>query len=552
MKVIMTDSAHRVTVEDVRKLALPLGTRVVAGDGLLQRAVSWTTVIYPEDGIAAKTIQSDEMILFAPRESNYTRGMTDTEVIRWASDHQAAAVVLSDTPSATAVAEANAYGIPVLTLPNGSRIRLVEKQVVSLLVDRKGQLERRGTQIYRQLTQISSRNEGMQEIIGAMARLTNKSIIIQDKRLQILYSSVQPQFINYWEDVEVFLRKLDNLPVELQDRHRVSEVENPVLMQSVPTPGLARLVSPIITKDIGRGYLSIVGRDTDLDDIDVLVAEHGAAACALEMAKAKAVSDTEKRLRGTFLDRLLIGDVSQQEAVRQGERFEHDMTQSHVAIVLAWQGEKTPSLRRLETIINSIVASQRASALVWQRERENEVLVFHAADEKDSTNTAMKLAKTFTAEIQRQYPGAKVALGLGQPARDVSAWRSSYRDATQALDLAKRLQTDTPLYIGDLGVYQLILSLSDREKLVVFYEKTLGPLLEYDMRQHADLIKTLEAFFSCHGNLSQTAELLIVHRNTLLYRMNRINEIAQVDLERPEIRLALHLALTIRRLLALN
>jgi purine catabolism regulator len=552
MKVIMTDAAHRVSVEDIRKLALPLGTKVVAGDGLLHRLVTWTTVIHPEDEPSAKSLQSEELILVSPREGTGAASVSDVDLVRWATDNQAAALVMSDMPSSTAIAEANAYGMPLMTLPPGTRVRVIEKQVVSLLVDRKGQLERRGTQIYRQLTQISSRNEGMQELVGAMARLTNKAIIIQDKRLQVLYTSVQPQFVAYWEDVETFLRKLDNLPVELQDRHRVSEVENPAIMQSLPTPGLARLVAPIITKDIGRGYLSIVGRDTDLDDIDLLVAEHGAAACALEMAKAKAISDTEKRLRGTFLDRLLIGDVSQQEAIRQGERFEHDMLQTHVAIVLSWQGDKAPSLRRLETIVNSTVAAHHASALVWQREREVEVLVFHAGDEKDPIQSAMKLARAFTTEIQRQYPGARVAIGLGQPAREVASWRSSYRDATQALDLARRLQTDTPLYIGDLGVYQLILSLSDREKLIAFYERTLGPLLEYDMRQHADLIKTLEAFFTCHGNLSQTAELLIVHRNTLLYRMNRINEIAQVDLERPEIRLALHLALTIRRLLALT
>jgi len=120
------------------------------------------------------------------------------------------------------------------------------------------------------------------------------------------------------------------------------------------------------------------------------------------------------------------------------------------------------------------------------------------------------------------------------------------------LDLGIRLQTDTPLYIGDLGVYQLILSLSDRDKLLAFCKQTLGKLEDYDMRQHADLVKTLEAFFNCHGNLSQTAEQLIVHRNTLLYRMNRINQIAEIDLNRPETRLALHLALTIRRLMMLN
>ncbi|PJF38063.1 MAG: hypothetical protein CUN55_18910, partial [Phototrophicales bacterium] len=144
----------------------------------------------------------------------------------------------------------------MLTLPVEQRIRLVEKAVVSLLVDRKGQIERRGTQIYRQLTQISSRNEGMSELVDAMARLTGKAIAVQDKRLHILYSTVQPQFVAYWDDIESFLRKHDNLPVELQDRHRVSEIENAVQLQSLPTPGLARLVAPIITKSIGRGYLS--------------------------------------------------------------------------------------------------------------------------------------------------------------------------------------------------------------------------------------------------------------------------------------------------------
>ena len=547
-----TDLNERITIEDVRKLALPLGTRIVTGDGLLNQIVSWTTVIYPEDQFSSKSLQVGELVLVALGGSRNGKGSSDLlEVIRWAADNKAAGVVISDTPSPSLIAEAKAYSLPVMVLPANHRIRLVEKAIVSLLVDRKVQLERRGTQIYRQLTQISSRNEGLAELINTMARLTNKAVVIQDKRLHILYSSVQPQFVSHWDDIEQFVRKSDKLPVEYQDRHRVSEADNAVQMQALGVPGLARYVAPVVTNNVGRGYLSIVGRDTELDDIDLLVAEHGAAACGLEMAKAKAISDTEKRLRGTFLDRLLIGDVNHQEAIRQGERFDHDMTQPHMAIVLTWQTEGL-STRRLETIVNTVINNQRANALVWQREREGEVLVFHTTGQQDPIDQTMKLAEAFTQEIQRQYPQHKVAIGLGQTAREIGQWRSSYRDAVQALELAARLQTDVPLYIGDLGVYQLILSLSDRDKLIAFQERTLGVLTEYDHRQHADLIKTLEAFFACHGNLSQTAEMLIVHRNTLLYRMNRINEIAEIDLNRPETRLALHLALTIRRLLSLN
>lgn len=548
----MNDLANTLTVEDVRRLALPLGTRVVTGEGLLNRPVVWASVIYMDEHFASKNIQAGEILLVAPPDNFGRNTVSDVDIVRWSADIQAAAVVYSAAPSPSAVAEAKAYNMPILSLPAGAKTRLVERNIVSLLVDRKGQLERRGTQIYKQLTQISSRNDGMAELISAMARLTNKAIVVQDKRLRVLEHTLQPQFVAVWEDIEQFLRKSDNLPDALQDRHHVADLESPVVQQPLNLSNLARFVAPIITSGIGRGFLSIIGQENELDELDKLVTEHGSAACALEMAKLKAVSETEKRLRGTFLDRLLIGDVSQQEAIRQGERFEHDMTQIHVAIVLSWRGDNPPSMRRLETMVNSIIDNQRTKALVWQREKEREVVVFHATDRENPIDTSLRITELFAKDINRQYPNNRVAIGLGQPAKDISAWRSSYRDAVQAMELAVRLQTDTPLYIGDLGVYQLILSLNDREKLVEFCNRTLGALIDYDTHQNADLVKTLEAFFTCHGNLSSTAEMLIVHRNTLLYRMNRINDIAQIDLSRPETRLALHLALTIRRLLSLN
>ena len=548
----MVRQIERTSIEDVRKQALPLGTHVVAGNALLGRAVTWVSVIYPEYTPATRMPYPGELLLVAshPRGQGAVTG--EIEALRHASTIQASAIVFSDPPSPAVMAEANNRRIPLLVLPENSSVRMVEQAIVRLLVDHKGQLEQRGAQVYRQLTGISSSNGGLQKMTDAMSQLTDKTVILQDKNLSVLNRSLQPLLHDSWEEIEQFLARHDNVPAEFQDRYRIADTDPAVLMQSIPRPGLARLISPVIAGEIGRGYLSIIGPDTELDDIDTLVTEHGAAACALEMAKAKAVSDTEKRLRGTFLDRLLSGDVSQQEAIGQGVRFNHDMGVPHTALVLNWLGEQTPSLRRLETLVRWVVSRHRFDALVWHREREQEVLVFFAPDGNNPVDSGLTLAQNCCNQARRQYSGSRIATGLGQMVREVRSWRNSYRDARQALDLAQRLQTDIPLYIGDLGVFQLILSLSDRDRLVEFCDRNLGPLREYDHRQHADLVKTLEAFFHCNGNLSQTAETLIVHRNTLLYRMNRIEEIAGIDMKRPETRLALHFALTIRRLLSLS
>ncbi len=541
-----SETTSAITVEEVRKLALPIGATVLAGQEALRNVVTWTALIYPQE-IGPKPLNKGELVILAPLERNLSIPNRDATVVRQAVEAGAAAVVLAENPSSLTLQEARTGNIPLILLPSGHNIRDVERTVITLLLDRQAQIERRGQQVYRQLTQISSQNLGMAELVSAIADLTNKSVIVHDKRLRIVQHLAQPGLAAHWDEIVRFTGQMANIPEKLRNRHQVSSLDQPVVTQQIDAE-TSRVVAPIINQAVGRGYLSIVTQADDFDEVDLLVAQYGAEACALEMAKAKAISETEKRLRGTFLDRLLIGDVNQQEAIRQGERFNHSMGMPHIALVLCWQGADPPSLRRLETLINGLVSSRREEALVWQR--DDHVVIFHAADLEDPIDSSLALAEAISEEARRQQPQHRIAIGLGQKALHVNHWRDSYQDAQQAVDLAKRLETDEPLYIGDLGVYQLILRLDDRETLITFSDQILGDLLEYDERNRADLIKTLEAFFACHGNLSKTAEKLIVHRNTLLYRMNRISEIADMDLGRPETRLAVHLALVIRQLLA--
>jgi purine catabolism regulator len=113
--------------------------------------------------------------------------------------------------------------------------------------------------------------------------------------------------------------------------------------------------------------------------------------------------------------------------------------------------------------------------------------------------------------------------------------------------MAERLGEHNPLYFGDLSVYRLLFQLEGKPELEDFCRKTLGPLLDYE--GGGDLIETLEAFFDRLGNLSQTAEKLFIHRNSLLYRMERISQLTGLDLNNPDTRLAVHLALKVRKML---
>ena len=112
--------------------------------------------------------------------------------------------------------------------------------------------------------------------------------------------------------------------------------------------------------------------------------------------------------------------------------------------------------------------------------------------------------------------------------------------------MSRRLGESKTLYFPDLSVNRLLLQLENHPELPAFKKEILGSLLAYDSNEQ--LIQTLEAFFDNNGNLSQAAEGLFVHRNTLIYRMERIAEITGLDLDNTETRLAVQLALRIHRL----
>jgi purine catabolism regulator len=311
---------------------------------------------------------------------------------------------------------------------------------------------------------------------------------------------------------------------------------------------MARIVSPIISGDRARGYLSIVGTAGSLDLLDNLTVEHGAAACALEMAKAKAVSEAKKSLRGDFLEGLLAGTLPDAEIDRLSGRLDHDTRPPHMILTLRWAGDNPPSLRRLETTLNWLLNNHTRPTLVHAYGGQY-LCLFQSLKNVTDLETTHDLIRRVVEQVEAEFPDAVLIGGMSGPAEELNQWPRVYREALQAMDVGQRLHLNNQIVeFNSLGVYRLLSELEENETIQRFAMQIIGPLVRYDEDHRGSLMQTLSAYFSHHGNISQTAESLFVHRNTLLYRMERIQELTGQDLNNADMRLALHLSLKLWQL----
>ncbi|MCI0477118.1 MAG: helix-turn-helix domain-containing protein, partial [Anaerolineales bacterium] len=376
-----------------------------------------------------------------------------------------------------------------------------------------------------------------------IGRTIGKTVLIQDKRLNIIAAWIAPADTMARESVEEWVTAPANVPEELRDRKRAAQNRG-ILEQILIKENRTRLIVPIVAKGMARGFLSLIAERDALEQFDRNMAEQGAAACALEMAKAKAVSEAEKRVRGGFVEALLAGSLSPLEAIRWAKRDKYNPEGRHAVIVADWAKKEHPSYRRLETLIHGLTRSE-----ILVHAREDEVIVFVRLDPRQGIESARLIAENIRRQTSAEFVNDPLAIGIGRAVDAVIDLRDSYREARQALSMARRLADPNPLYFGELHVYRLLFLLERHPELAAFRQEIIGTLVEYDRTQRSDLIETLTSYFAHKGNLSQTAEALFVHRNTLLYRMERIREISGLDLDNPETRLSIELALRAHRLL---
>ena len=101
---------------------------------------------------------------------------------------------------------------------------------------------------------------------------------------------------------------------------------------------------------------------------------------------------------------------------------------------------------------------------------------------------------------------------------------------------------------GDLGAFQLLLSLQDDDALRLFCDSILAPIEDGEGAYGGELMRSLEAFIECNGQWESAARRLYCHRHTLRYRIRRVEQLTGRDLSTARDRIEFWLALRAREL----
>ena len=154
-------------------------------------------------------------------------------------------------------------------------------------------------------------------------------------------------------------------------------------------------------------------------------------------------------------------------------------------------------------------------------------------DPSQAKSLAEALQKS-AARLQALHGESDIYLAFSQFTLSAQEIQDGFNQAHYTAQLMQhRLLPPGACTFGETGSYQILFRVDRKEILLRFRDDYLKKLYQIDHKSSSQLLDTLRTYLQNNGNMLRTAEILIIHRNTLQYRMDRIKAILQLDLNSP-------------------
>jgi sugar diacid utilization regulator len=415
----------------------------------------------------------------------------------------------------------------------------------------------------------------VEELAGTISDMLGRAVVIEDPVGRLISGSGDGPGANrlYATLEEEGLRASRSKAIDETRRERRDRYARlPDGYLSVPVERWRVAEGELFWTPIGggapAGYLWIDLEAAHLKPEDVVLLYWARLVLEVELGKERIRLETELGVRGDFVDDLVGGHYGSVELLLQRARYlGADLADGALVVVvdiddfaryLARRKPKEPAVQELKRRLADAVRLQTRQLFsnFLLGPRSDNVILFLGTSEgmgpEELPEKAQLLAKGVQRYVKGLLPDLTVSVGIGSYKDDPSQLPEAYSEAGVALEIGHRIHGPSSVStFGETGTYKLLFRVlqENPEELEAFYDETLEPVVHYDSRYGTELVQTLITYLANDASTVKTAGDLFAHRHTIRYRLDRVGELAGLDVDKSADRERLTLGIKAMQLL---
>jgi purine catabolism regulator len=253
---------------------------------------------------------------------------------------------------------------------------------------------------------------------------------------------------------------------------------------------------------------------------DLVLTQHVAMIAELEVERREAKATRTRERGANLIRRMLDGSIDPQAAA--GQLRVHGMGGGPWR-VMAWH--QAPAGNAEADASNLLVDA--LTFVTWAH--------LHA----QIGETHMLVIDDARLEPALELGGTDVKIGVSQPLASIARVADAFREARWALESAHATGEPVAVY-GSHGSYFMPNTVAEGEVAV---RRLLGPILDYDAAHDAQLVESLRVYFEVNRSWQEGARRLGIHKQTLVYRIKKIEEVTGADMRDFGVQAEMYLAL---------
>ena len=234
------------------------------------------------------------------------------------------------------------------------------------------------------------------------------------------------------------------------------------------------------------------------------------------------VAYKERFDRNNFFQNLLLDNLLLVDIYNRAQKLHIEVECPRIIYLIETKIEKDNSAMEM---LKSLFSSQNGDYITAVDEKN--IILIKALEREDDLDTIEKTADMIV-DMMNSEAMMNVRVAYGTVVSELREVSKSYKEATMAMDVVKIFYAEkcvisyAKLGIGRL-IYQLPVNLCK-----IFIEEIFGDNVPYDMDE--ETLTTINKFFENNLNVSETSRQLFIHRNTLVYRIEKLQKSTGLDI----------------------